>query len=505
MNLFKIIFPIIYAIVVTAIGIFFSYILSLVAGFFWGLFFFLITFLFALLILHPKTHAWRYIIPSFLLMFIFMIYPIVYTIQIAFTNYGTGHILTKRQVIEQLEKETFLPKNTKNFEYEIYQAKSGDITLLFRDKDGSIYKVDNKKLIEIKKGSFPTEYSGYKLIEGSKKFSQIVKLQNLKIELEEDTFLQLSDINHFSIYKQRYSYDPKQDVLIDNLTGEKLIPQEGFFVRPNGEKILPGFVTFVGIENFHRLLSDERVSKPFLRVFSWTLLWALGTTFINFTFGLFLALLMNDKKLRFRGIYRTLLIVPWAIPAFISLLIWVGLLNMEVGVINRILYSIFRVKIPWFLETTWARVALFIVNLWLGYPYAMTVCLGSLQSIPEELYEAAKVDGASYIQQLTKITLPLLLTAIGPLIVGTFAFNFNNFNVIYLLTGGRPPMQDISSVAGTTDILISYTYKLAFEGAKGQDYGLAATISIIVFIIVATLSIINFWISGMFKREVRYE
>jgi len=135
----------------------------------------------------------------------------------------------------------------------------------------------------------------------------------------------------------------------------------------------------------------------------------------------------------------------------------------------------------------------------------MTVCLGSLQSIPEELYEAAKVDGASYFQQLKNITLPLLLTAIGPLIVGTFAFNFNNFNVIYLLTGGKPPMADVSSVAGTTDILISYTYKLAFEGGRGQDYGLAATISIIVFIIVASLSLFNFWISGMFKREVRYE
>ncbi len=438
-------------------------------------------------------------------MFIFMIYPIIYTIQIAFTNYGTGHILTKIQAVEQLEKETFLPEDAKSFKYEIYQDKSGELTLLFIDEEGSIYKVEDKKLVKIGEGKIPTNYNGYKLLEGQKKFSQVAKIQNLKIELEGDFFLQLSDLNHFSIYKQRYTYNPKDDVLIDNLTGEKLISQSGFFVRPNGDKILPGFVTFVGFENFLSLLSDERVSKPFLRVFSWTLIWASGTTFINFTFGLFLALLMNNKNIKFRGIYRTLLIVPWAIPAFISLLVWVGLLNTEVGVVNRILHSIFGIKIPWFLEPTWTKVALFIVNLWLGYPYAMTVCLGSLQSIPEELYEAAKVDGATYTQQLTKITLPLLLTAIGPLIVGTFAFNFNNFNVIYLLTGGRPPMQDISSVAGTTDILISYTYKLAFEGGRGQDYGLAATISIIVFIIVATLSIINFWLSGMFKREVRYE
>lgn len=505
MSFSKIIFHIIYAIIITAIGIFFSYILGVVAGFTWGLIFFLATFLFALLILHPKTYPWRYIVPSFLLMFVFMIYPIIYTIQIAFTNYGTGHILTKKQVIEQLEKETFLPENAKSFEYEVYEDNSGLTLLLLRDSEKNIYKIENKDIVKISKGDFPKEHEKYKLLEGTKKFSKISLLQKLKIELEDDSFLQMSDLNHFAIYKQRYVYDPKEDILIDNLTGEKLITKGGFFVRPNGQEILPGFVTSVGFENFLRLIKDDRVSKPFIRVFSWTLFWALGTTFINFSFGLFLAILMSDKKLKFKEIYRTLLIVPWAIPAFISLLIWVGLLNTEVGIVNRIINSIFGIKIPWFLETTWARVALFIVNLWLGYPYAMTVCLGALQSIPEELYEAAKVDGATFTQQFKSITLPLLLTAIGPLIVGTFAFNFNNFNVIYLLTGGKPPMSDISSVAGTTDILLSYTYKLAFEGGRGQDYGLAATISIIVFIIVATLSLINFWVSGMLKREVKYE
>lgn len=505
MSFFISFLPIIYAGIVVVIGIFFSYILSMIAGFIWGLIFFLATFLFALLIVNPKTYPWKYIVPAFLLMFMFMIYPIIYTIQIAFTNYGTEHILTKTQVIEQLEKETFLPENTQNFKYEIYKSKIGDILLLFKDENNNIYKVEDKKLIKIAEGDFPSEYAGYKMLPQTQKYSEISKLQNLKIEIGNGIFLQMSDLNNFSTYKQRYKYIPEEDVLIDNLTGEKLVPQNGFFVRPNGQEILPGFVTYVGLENFLRLFKDERVSKPFVRVFTWNVLWATLTTFINFAFGLFLALLMNDKNLKFKGIYRTLLIIPWAIPSFISLLIWVGLLNTEVGVVNRILSSLFGVKIPWFLETKWARLALFIVNLWLGYPYAMTVCLGSLQSIPEELYEAAKVDGASYFQQLKNITLPLLLTAIGPLIVGTFAFNFNNFNVIYLLTGGKPPMADVSSVAGTTDILISYTYKLAFEGGRGQDYGLAATISIIVFIIVASLSLFNFWISGMFKREVRYE
>ncbi|HOP94379.1 MAG TPA: maltose ABC transporter permease MalF [Dictyoglomaceae bacterium] len=505
MNLTKNMFLYLYAGIIGVIGIFFSYILGNIAGDIWGLLFFLVSFLFVVFIIHPKTYPWRYIVPAFTLMLIFMIYPIVYTIQIAYTNYGTGHILTKEQVIEQLEKETFLPENPKNYSYAVYEDDKGNIKLLFKDEEGNIYDIVNKKMTVVEKGEFPLEFEHYKILPQEKKFTKIGTFQNLKIPLEEDIFLQLSDINHFATFRQRYKYIPQEDAIYDFLNNEKLISQKGFFVRPNGEEVIPGFVEYVGWENFLRLFKDERVSKSFLRVFSWTFIWAAVTTLLNFAVGLLLALLMNDKNLKFKGIYRTLLIIPWAIPAFISLLVWVGLLNTEVGVVNRILSSIIGVKIPWFLDTTWARVALFLVNLWLGYPYAMTVCLGALQSIPEELYEAAKVDGASNFHQFKSITLPLLLTAIGPLIVGTFSFNFNNFNVIYLLTGGKPPMSDISTVAGTTDILISYTYKLAFEGGRGQDYGLAATISIIVFIIIAALSIFNFWISGTFEREVKYE
>src|SRR5690606_10376996 len=148
-----------------------------------------------------------------------------------------------------------------------------------------------------------------------------------------------------------------------------------------------------------------------------------------------------------------------------------GLLNTEVGVINDILQGLFGIgRIPWLQNPFWARVALFLVNLWLGYPYMMIVTLGALQSIPSELYEAALVDGARPWDVLRTVTLPLLMVAVSPLLVGSFAFNFNNFNVIYLVTGGGPPMAGAQTPAGHTDILISYTYRLAFQGGQGTQF-----------------------------------
>ena len=180
--------------------------------------------------------------------------------------------------------------------------------------------------------------------------------------------------------------------------------------------------------------------------------------------------------------------IPFAIPAFLSVLVWGGLLNDDFGAINNLL----GVHIPWLFDPTWAKVSCILVNLWLGFPYFFLVCTGALQAIPGELTEAARVDGATSRQVFRKITLPLLLVATAPLLIASFAFNFNNFNNIYLLTGGGPLQAD-QAVAGSTDILISYTYKLAFQAGKGSDYGLASAVSIIIFFIIATISAISFW------------
>jgi len=185
--------------------------------------------------------------------------------------------------------------------------------------------------------------------------------------------------------------------------------------------------------------------------------------------------------------YRSMLVIPYAMPGLLSILVWSGLLNDKFGVVNHA----FHLNVPWLFDANWAKVSVILVSVWLTFPYFFLVSMGALQSIPGELYEAARVDGGAAWQVFRKVTLPLLLVAVAPLMIASFAFNFNNFNNIFLLTGGGPAMGE-SSVAGSTDILISYTYKLAIQTGKGQDYGLASAITIVIFLIVATISAVSF-------------
>jgi len=175
--------------------------------------------------------------------------------------------------------------------------------------------------------------------------------------------------------------------------------------------------------------------------------------------------------------------------------------NSEFGIINRVLESWFNWAPAWTTEAFWARTAILIVNLWLGFPYMMLITSGALQSIPSDLYEAATVDGASGWKRFTKITLPLLLVAVGPLLIASFVFNFNNFGLIYLFIGGGPSIAGASTQAGYTDILISYVYNLAFaSGGRGVQYGLASAISLILFILVGSITLLQYRFTNMWEE-----
>jgi ABC-type sugar transport system permease subunit len=168
------------------------------------------------------------------------------------------------------------------------------------------------------------------------------------------------------------------------------------------------------------------------------------------------------------------------------------MLNQNLGIITNTIADTFGVRIPWFTDDVWAKVAIILVNLWLGYPYMMLVCSGALQAIPSDVYEAAAVDGATPGQRFWKITLPLLLVTVGPLLIASFVFNFNNYLIIELLTQGDPQMPNTPTPAGATDILISYTYGLAFGSNRGADYGYASAITIIIFLIVAAATMLQY-------------
>jgi len=451
-------------------------------------------------LLSRRAYPLRYLLPGLLFFGTMVVYPILYNVSIAFTNYSTGHILTKVQVIAHFQRQYYLPKNTETFSFQAFRTPKGDLALILISKStGSLYLALEGQLEPLNPSDPRLRYEDDRIISIddftpltlSETVQNLNRLEQLTLPYKNGV-LRLASLREFKLYKPQYRYDPTSDTLTDLVSGKIYVPQEGAFTSADGERLDPGFRAYVGLDNFVRMFTNRQITGPFLRVFSWTFIWAFLSVATTFCLGLALAILLNNPYLKLRYLYRTLIIIPYAVPGFISLLVWRGLLNTNFGLVNKILNALFHLKIPWLQDAFWAKVALVLVNLWLGYPYMMIVCLGALQSIPTELYEAAYVDGANRWQQFRKVTLPLLLVSVAPLLIGSFAFNFNNFNVIYLLTGGGPPIPGAQTPAGATDILISYVYKLAFASGRGQEYGFAAAVSIIIFFIIGTISAINF-------------
>jgi len=289
-----------------------------------------------------------------------------------------------------------------------------------------------------------------------------------------------------SVVRQSYEYDQNKDQFNNLITGD-IYKDDGkgnFANTANPEDILqPGWRAPIWLSHYIDIVTNEQVRGPLFSVFLWTVVFAGLTVLTQFSLGLLVAIAMN-KKIRGRRIYRSIFILPYAMPSIMSILIWGGMFNTEFGAINTLLGS----EIAWFQNPNFARFAVILVNLWLGFPYFYLINSGAMQAIPSELSEAASIDGASPRQIFSKITLPLLLKIVSPLLIASFAFNFNNFNLIYLLTGGGPRNELDGEMAGATDILISYTYRIAF-GTNVQDLGFASAISVVIFFIVAAISL----------------
>jgi maltose/maltodextrin transport system permease protein len=273
----------------------------------------------------------------------------------------------------------------------------------------------------------------------------------------------------------------------------------GFFTgEKGGAQLQPGFKVGIGLGNYRRLFTDPDFRGPFFSIFGWTLAFATLTVLFTTIIGMTLAVVLNWEALRFRTLYRTLLFLPYAVPGFISILVFKGLFNQNFGEINAILDGLFGLKPDWFADPFLAKVMLLIVNTWLGYPYIMVLCSGLMKAIPHDLYEASAIAGASPLTNFFRITAPLIAKPLMPLLISAFAYNFNNFVLVALLTDGRPDFLNTKIPAGTTDILVSYTYRIAFKDS-GQNFGLAAAISTMIFFMVALMSLANLHIARVNK------
>ncbi len=442
----------------------------------------------------------KYILPGLAFLLVFQIYVVAYTGYVAFTNYGDGHNSTKEQAIEAL-----LIQNERRVEgsasYPLTVLAAGDdLAFAIRTEDGDVRVGSAEEPLEtvdgaVVQGGAVTEVPGYEVLDRQAVLARQNDVTNLRAPISddpEDGSIRTQDARTGYAYTSTLVYDEAADTMTDATTGTVYTPNDrGEFEAESGAKLGVGWRVGVGFENFTTAFSDSRYAQPFFKILLWTFAFAILSVATTFALGLFLAIVFNDDRLRGRKVYRTLMILPYAIPGFLAALLWSGMLNRSYGFVNQVLLG--GAQIGWLTDPLLAKVAVLGVNLWLGFPYMFLICTGALQSLPGDVLEAAKIDGAGRWRTLRSVTLPLLLVSTAPLLISSFAFNFNNFTLIYMLTGGGPRFADASVPLGHTDILISMVYSVSgIDGTAPKNFGLASALSIIIFIIVGVVSAIAF-------------
>ncbi len=451
-----------------------------------------------------RTLAWRYLFPGVAGMLVFVAFPLLYTVQIGFTNYSASNLLgLERSRAYLLDQATVDEDQALNF---TLHAEGSALRLLLTPPEGG----PGTRFISppLSLGSASAERKAVPmqavqdnnpLLASPLPLREVLTyrdaLMGLKLELPDHRVLSYAGVHEFGTIEPLWQNNADGS-LTQLATGALYRPNQatGFFENPQGERIQPGFPVGIGWANYTRMLFDADMRGPFISIFIWTVVFAGLTVLFSTALGMTLAVLLNWEALRYRTLYRTLLFLPYAVPGFISILVFKGLFNQNFGEINAILNAVFGIRPAWFADPTLAKAMLLLVNTWLGYPYIMVLCTGLIKAIPADLYEASAIAGAKPLTNFFKITVPLIARPLTPLLISAFAFNFNNFVLISLLTDGRPDYLNTKLPAGTTDILVSYTYRIAFTDA-GANFGLAAAISTLIFLMVALLSLANLKLS----------
>ena len=263
--------------------------------------------------------------------------------------------------------------------------------------------------------------------------------------------------------------------------------------------------TWVGWDNFRELLSTDTASygNTFRHVLLWTLIWAFFATFLNYFLGMLVAIMINKKGIRLKKMWRTILVMTIAIPQFVSLL-YVSKMFAADGLINTYLmkWGWISSPLPFWTDPVWARVTIIVINIWIGIPYLMLIATGILMNIPADLYESARIDGANAFQMYRKITLPYMLFVTGPYLLTSFTGNINNFNVIFLLSGGKPLSLELAGNAGHTDLLITWLYKMT---VNDTNYRLAAVMGILVFVVTAVINLVVYNMIPSVRNEEDFQ
>ena len=456
----------------------------------------------AILLIYGTRRAvpMKYLLPGVLALVALQIWPIAFTVAMSFTNYGDGHLDTKEVAAKNIVASSVREvEGGQRYKMSVAVKEGQDVasaplTLLLIDKAGRYHYADAEGLHDLAAADVQKSTTGeiksatgYRIL----KLGEVNKRADLregKVAFPTSDGRGIKPLGASEAFEGGTTrvYDAAADTITDTTNGKVYRPKDGRFVAEDGDSFSQGWQEGVGLANYSRIFTDPVIRSGFFGIFVWNIVFALLTVAGTFLMGMLIALLFNDPRMRFRGLYRSLLILPYAIPTFVTALLWRGMFNEQFGLINHLLH----LDVNWLGGDTSAKIAVLVTNIWLGFPYMFLVCTGALQSIPGDVREAAKVDGAGAVRALRSIIMPLLLVAVGPLLVASFAFNFNNFSVIWLLTEGGPFTGGNTNI-GSTDLLITYAYRMAFAGVA-PNYGFAAAVSVVIFIIVAIMTIPTF-------------
>ncbi len=435
----------------------------------------------------------KYLVPGTLLLIAFQILPVVMTVGTSFSNYGDGHRVGKEQAIEAIVAAGVQQTpGGATYLVAVGESADGELTLLLTDTaDGSTWagteaglnELDGARTDDSGRVADADGYTVWSLAELGERQGELAELA---VPTGPETGIKVQGLSAFEGASTR-SYDESCDCITDSATGVvwHADDQSGRFLTEDGQAALVGWRVGVGFDNYLAVLTDPDIRGPFFGVFVWNIAFAAGSVLLTFAVGLGVAMALNRPGMRGTKAYRAVMILPYAMPSFAMILMWAQMFNRDFGLVNDLL----GLSVNWYGETWAARTMVLVANTWLGFPYMFLISLGALQALPADSLEAAKIDGATGFTAFRKITLPLLLVALTPLLISSFAFNFNNFNIIELLSGGAPFRS--GDAIGGTDLLITYAFRQAF-GSSSADYGFASAVSVFIFIIVATISAVMF-------------
>lgn len=438
-----------------------------------------------------RFYTARFVFPAVTAVLVFIAVPVIYTSYVGFTNFGARNLLTfdrvtalhlnQRTIDEATERpfalvavdggyQLFLPEGEGGFLSETFPLDGNPIRLTMRPVTTAPETLAMREVVKFRDA-----------------------LGQVTAVLPDGTEITSSGLRTFAAIATLYTRED-DGTLLNIADGTRLTPDQsvGFYRNDAGETVAPGWRVNIGFANFQRVLFNEGIRQPMLQIFLWTVAFALLSVTLGFAVGMLLASILQWEHLRGKAVYRVLLILPYAVPAFISILVFRGLFNQNYGEINLILSGLFGFKPNWFTDPNLARTMVILVNVWLGYPYMMLLSMGYLQSVPRDHYKAAALEGSGPIRSFFSITLPQILPPFVPLLISSFAFNFNNIVLILLLTRGAPDIPGTQIPAGQTDILGSFTFRMSFQDA-GQNFGIAGAISTLIFILVGVLAYANFF------------